>query len=398
MQCPFCQNDMGNAQDKCPRCGRPHAPYVAYYLAQGWNGLKRGAEQETRAAFTEALRVTPPNDKPQLQSYIAYLVQHAQATGAAAPQPTPQAAAARVAVAGVAAAAPPRSATVSAPAPRAQAGPPVAGAAKRALFLNFNEKPVNIVRVMDDARRKQIEFAKSRTQRMWLLALLIPAGLPFICADAYLGYNICTFSLITLVLWGAAIVGFVLLMRNRPTGKEFGPKFDAAHAIFETIKDDLSPKRTLIGWLDLTGPQQSKVVRQATSASGMPVNFYRDEWLRMKLALYDGNMLRVSAVDRIKAQMGRWKRGSSGKRKWKAGRSFTRNEVRVAVTVNQDAYEMLPIRPGQAGKFLVDVRQSDDQRIVLIASTDADIGGGDILQVLRFAYSHLKPRGALAGA
>jgi hypothetical protein len=381
---------MGNAQTSCPRCGRLHAPYVAYYVMQGWNELKRGAEGQARAAFTNALKVTPPTDKPQLQSYIAYLVQQAQATGTAAPQPTPQVAAVEVGVI-----APPRSTTVSAPAPRAQAGQP-SPTAKRALFLNFNEKPMNIVRVMDEAKHKQIEFAKARRQRLWLVALLLPAGLPFVCADVALGYNILTFSLVALVLWGAAMIGFILLARDRPTGREFGPKFDAAHTIFETIKDDLSPRRTLIGWLDLTGPQQpGKVVRQATSSSGMPINHYRDEWLKMKMALYDGNVMRVSALERVKARMGRWKRGRSGKMKWKSGSSQAQNELRVALTVNKEAYEIQPHPIGQTGPFMVNVTQGDG-RILLTASTGGNINGPDVLQVLRLAYDQLKPRGTPA--
>ena len=124
----------------------------------------------------------------------------------------------------------------------------------------------------------------------------------------------------------------------------------------------------------------------------MPINYYRDEWLKMKMMLYDGNVMRVSALERVKARMGRWKRGSSGKRKWKSGTAASRNELRLALTVNHDAYEILPLRPSKTGKFTVDVQGSDRDRIVLTASTDSPVEAWDILQVLRFAYDHLKPR------
>jgi hypothetical protein len=264
------------------------------------------------------------------------------------------------------------------------------------LFFNFNERPVNIVRVMDDAKRQQAEYAKTRSRRMRLVALLVPAGLLFICADVALGYNICTFSLVALVLWAAALIGFIVLRRNRPSDKEFGPVFDSARAIFETLKDDLSPKRTLIGWLDLTGTQQpGKIAQQHTSSTGMPIAYYRDEWLRMKLPLYDGNVMRVSAIERAKARLGKWKTGRvSGRRKWKEGGTvWARRELRVAVTVNRDAYETLPIQPAsQVGKYVVAASQSDDGRIVLTATADQSVSSGDILQVLRFVYDHLKPR------
>ena len=391
MKCPFCQNEMGDAPDACPHCQRRHAPQVAQFIAQGWNALQGGAEGEARAAFTQALQATPPNDKEQVESYVAHFFEQAKAppaTAPAAPPPaqpqlhTPPA--------------PPQAATVAAPAPRPQAHRPAAGAAQRGLFFNFNERPANIVRVMDDAKRQQAEYAKARQQRMWLVALLVPAGLPFICADVALGYNICTFSLVSMVLWGAAVAGFILLRRSPPSGKEFGPAFDSARTIFETLKDDLSPKRTLIGWLDLTGTQQpSKIARQHVNAFGMPVAFYRDEWLRMKMPLYDGNVMRVTAIERAKAKLGRWKTGRiSGKRKWKPGGTvWARRELRVAVTVNRDIYETLPIQPAsQAGKYVVAASQSDDGRIVLTATADQSVSSGDILQVLRFVYDHLKPR------
>jgi hypothetical protein len=400
MKCPFCQNEMGDAVDACPRCHRRHSPQVARYIAQGWNALLGGAEEEARAAFTQALQATPQNDKQQIQSYVAYLFTQAKAppaTAAASVQPQPHPRARRQAQPT------PRAATVSAPAPRPQASQPSARAARRGLFFNFNERPLNIVRVMDDAKRQQAEYAKRYTQRKWLVALLLPVGLPFVCADVTLGYNICTFSLVALVLWGAALVGFIVLRRSRPIGQEFGPGFDSARTIFETLKDDLSPKSTLVGWLDLTGTQQaSKIARQHTSTSGMPIAYYRDEWLRMKMPLYDGNVLRVTAIERAKARLGKWKTGRiSHKRKWKPGGTvWARRELRVAVTVNRDVYEtVLPIQPAsQVGRYVVGTSQNDEGSIVLTATSDQSVSGGDILQVLRFVYDHLKPRQTPAAA
>jgi hypothetical protein len=489
---------MGNAQNACPRCGRKHSPYAAYYIQKGWHDLERGAEGESRAAFTEAMRVTPSNDKSQLANYIAYLTQQAQARRQAAPVApvqAPQPAAPRpaavkppassgapvvAAAAGAAiapqlkpavqpATAPPRAqaAAASAPVPRAEPAGSAEPTARRGLFFDFNEKPGNIVHVMDDAKRRQMEYVRSRGQRLWIVPLLLLAGLPFVYLDALLGYNFLTFSLVALVLWGAAvaalvrlmrdrslefktdldakprapnsgcgivfavvfvgiwvvviggmlvtvlslispaliataivfvavIVSVILLMRSQPSNKQFGRKFDEARLIFETIKDDISPKRTLMGWLDLTGPQQSKLVRQNTSSSGMPINYYRDEWLKMKVVLYDGNVMRVTALERIKARMGRWKRNARGKTKWKAGKALSRNELRVALTVNREAYAVLPLRSSQVGNVLVDVQEASDERIVLSALADTAMGAQDILQVLRFAYDHLKPRQATA--
>ncbi len=397
MKCPFCQNEMGKATNACPRCHRRHSLQVARYILQGWNALQSGREEEARAAFTEALQATPQNDKAQIQSYVAYLFTQAKAPPAAAAPVQPQS---QPATQEQAQPAPPKAATVSAPRPRA--AHPSAHAAQRGLFLNFNERPANIVRVMDDAKRQQAEYAQKRNRWKWLVAALVPAGLPFICADVTFGYNVCTFSLVALVLWGAAVVGVIVLRRNRPTGQDFGPGFDTAHAIFETLKDDLSPKSTLVGWLDLTGTQQTgKIARQHSSASGMPIAYYRDEWLRMKMPLYDGNVLRVSAIERAKARLGKWKTGRiSGKRKWKPGGTvWARRELRVAVTVNRDVYETLPIQPAsQVGRYAVGTSQNDEGSVVLSATTDQSVSSDDILQVLRFVYDHLKPRQTPAAA
>ncbi len=357
--------------------------------------------------------------------------------------------------------------TVSAPLPRAEPGQPSPSTSGRALFLDFNEKPANIVQVMDQAKHQQGEFVTSFRQRLRVLLLLLPAGLPFVLLDWLLGNNLVTFSLVAYVLWGAALLGWIVLRREspsrrqekprapigvlfgrvfgliwalifaciflgatglfsflagnlllvvglvlagvafaglvtlwrrQPSGEAFGARFDAAHTIFETLKDDLAPKRTLLGWLDLSGAQQpGKVVREKTSSSGIPIKYYRDEWLRIRMPLYDGNLLRVSAVERVKARLGRWKRSRSGKSKWKAGGApQARNELRVAVALNTAAYQVAPIQGGRVGKFLVEVPQSDDGRLELRASTDAAIDGWDILRLLRFAYDHVQPRGVPA--
>jgi len=67
---------------------------------------------------------------------------------------------------------------------------------------------------MDEAKRQQTEYARARGQRIWIVPLLL-LPLPFIYLDAITGYNFLTFSLVALVLWGAAIVSFIRFMRDR---------------------------------------------------------------------------------------------------------------------------------------------------------------------------------------
>ncbi len=451
MRCPFCQAEIGEADTACPRCRRPHAPQVGRCLQQAWGALQQGQQASARAAFDEALKATPPGDQPQVGAYIAYLARVAQTPAALqppSPGPTPTALQPPSPGQPQAAAAPvaqpvPSAGTLSTwfrfpwflllvvcgmlflcvlPSSgqraavivpifvliwvaalvaifvhlRRTSGRPQVGS-PRALFLHFNERPANIVQVMDEARRREAEFARARRQRMVVIALLVPAGLVFILADLALGYNLFTFSLVALALWGAALVGFVVLRRDRPAGREFGPRYEATRTVFATIRDDVAPKRTLLGWLDLTGPQPGKVIREGTSASGAPIKVYRDEWLRMKLVLYDGNVLRVLALERIKARLGRWKRGISGKRKWREGKTFSRHELRVSLTVNPQAYTIEAQPVAEAGKLLVAVTRQDG-RLLLTAESDAAFAGEDVLRALRLAYGQLRPRAPLATA
>ncbi len=363
----------------------------------------------------------------------------------------------------------PQAETVAAPLPLSPPGQQPTAAAGRALFLSFNEKPVNILGVMDEAKRRQGEFFQSYQQRLRILLLLLPAGLLFLLLDWGVNRSFRAFTLVACVLWGAALVGWLVLRRaslvareekpkapggvvfgrvflvfwfllvaaivlwsvglfsflarnpllalavvlavvalvglrqlwrHPPTGEAFGTRFDEARTLFETLKDDLAPKRTLLGWLDLTSAQQpGKVVRESTSGSGALVKVYRDEWLRIKMPLYDGNLMRVSAVERVKAKLGRWKRNVRGKYKWKPARKpLVRHELRVSFAVNAAAYQVLPFEGGQVGKFAVAAPQIDSSRLALVASTQDQVGAWDILRLLRFAYDHIQPLQATGSA
>jgi len=114
--------------------------------------------------------------------------------------------------------------TVSAPLPRAEPGQPSPSTSGRALFLDFNEKPANIVQVMDQAKHQQGEFVTSFRQRLRVLLLLLPAGLPFVLLDWLLGNNLVTFSLVAYVLWGAALLGWIVLRRESPSRRQEKPR------------------------------------------------------------------------------------------------------------------------------------------------------------------------------
>ena len=283
--------------------------------------------------------------------------------------------------------------------PPAQRPRPDAKSGARALFMDFNQPPPEIVRVMDETLQKVEAFKTRRRRQLLLLWLLFPVGGLFVCADALLGYNICTFSLVALTIWLGAIFGLILTRRQ---GKitPFGARFDLARTIFDTLKDDVSPKRTLVGWLDLTGAQQqSKQIRQKTSVSGRSVIYYRDEWLRLKASLYDGNVLRLSAIDRVKARQGFWKRGRSGKRKYRSGSSESEYQLEFSISIDPSKYQVLPFdNLGQAiphSRFIIQQAEAVDGRVMVNASTATNqFDAWDILNALRFGYEHVQAQQA----
>lgn len=260
--------------------------------------------------------------------------------------------------------------------------------------MDFNQSPREIVRVMAEAEQNAQGFNKQRKRWLRLLWLLFPAGLPFLCADLILGYNVLTFSLVAMTLWIGAMVGLILVRRQgRPPN--FGPQFSLARTIFETIKDDVSPKRTLIGWLDLTGAEQeSKATRRKTSQSGQPIVYYRDEWLRLKTGLYDGNMLRLSLIEQVKARQGFWKRSRvSGKNKWRSGSSQRQYQLEFSISVSPGAYQIRPIdlkASIPSSRFSLEQAQAGDGRIALKAITVNSFDAWDVLNALRFGYDHLQ--------
>jgi hypothetical protein len=204
-----------------------------------------------------------------------------------------------------------------------------------------------------------------------------------------------------IVFFFVLVILYITLWRQRSRGIDFGPKFPVARGIFETLKDDVSPKRTFTGWLDLTGAQQpGKLFREKTSQSGMPVAYYRDEWLRLKATLYDGSLLRLSAVERSKARLGRWKRGMSGKTKWKPGGLVQVREVLSLVvvpnpTTHQLSSEIPTIHPEsslQIGNYYIESLQAQDGRLVCDAVSYNPVDAWDLLQVMKYVHGYISPR------
>ena len=268
-----------------------------------------------------------------------------------------------------------------------------------AIYLSLNDKPAAILRGMDEilARRDQ---SQQTVQRRRLIPLwLFLAGFPFLLIDllfTLFGYTMCLFSFVALVCWIAA--GVVFISNRRSQQPKLSPGFMTARQVLYTLRDDVDPRRTFFGHLDLTGTQKpEKVAREAANALGLVTQVYRDEWLSLKTRLCDGNILRLSMVQRDKIRKGYWKRSRvSGKNKFKPPKpKGSLQELNVRITINPQIYEsyvLHSVREGmRIGAYTIEQVRAGEGSLSLVAnSMDHQVNADDLLAVLRNTYDMLK--------
>ncbi len=105
------------------------------------------------------------------------------------------------------------------------------------------------------------------------------------------------------VFWALAAIAGVVLLLNRPRFPQ--EQLEPVRQILYTLRDDTGRKGWVAGWLDMSGPQQkTKQTRTARSAGGKMKVYYRDPWFRARFKLVDGNVLRLSLIDKVKTKAG----------------------------------------------------------------------------------------------
>jgi hypothetical protein len=267
------------------------------------------------------------------------------------------------------------------------------------LFLSINDNPRDIVSALDDLTARRAETQIVYQQRAWLPGVLALVGVFFCGLDFVLGYRGSFFVLLGAGLLIVALATWIALRRRR-AGRPLSPHFATARDVFYTLRDDVAPKKFFFGHVDLTGTQQdTKVARTATNALGRQVSFYRDEWLSLKTKLYDGNMLRVSAQQRMKIRDSYWKRSASGKMKMKS--ALVKDDVQmlsVRLSVNPQVYNIVPqtLKHNiQIGRYTIDQWQNDGGILSVVAHARVQtIEAVDILSVLRLLYDQLQRKTA----
>lgn len=252
------------------------------------------------------------------------------------------------------------------------------------LYLTLNENPRVILDVMSNVE-EQAKATRGGWNKGCLMAIiLLVAGLPFFFLDMVMGYGCLTFSLVGGILWVAAfIVGLRVLMTGR--AKVDSPQYSAARTILETLKDDIGKKGRLTGWLDLTGPRQkSKIFRRGRTRSGKSKIYYRDPWLQAKAKLVDGNLLRLTLMEQLKVKKG-----------YVAARE---QRLKARIVVNQDLYRIRAFSQEEIQTQLPPARLDVQGGIINLAyaTTERKVNPWDVLNSLKYLYSHLEPKAELS--
>lgn len=271
------------------------------------------------------------------------------------------------------------------------------------VYISIADKPDSILRGMDKFIAEVQKTESAGDKWRWVPMLIFFAGLGLAGVDGFLsllGYTSFIFSAGTLGLWTAAFI----LARNlrKSDSHDFSPRYYGTKEILHTLRDDLKPGATFLGHLDLTGPMlQTKVARETTDTQNRVTQHFRDPWLSLKAKLYDGNVLRLTAVQKSKKRKPYWKRSRiSGKSKLKPEKfKGSEQELKVRIVVNPQVYEIVPnqqfARGQNIGKYTVAELNTEGGMINILAQSPfEEVEQEHILNFLKSAYSLLQRKAA----
>jgi hypothetical protein len=214
------------------------------------------------------------------------------------------------------------------------------------------------------------------------------------------GYTSIVFTAGGILLWVAA---FIMARGLRKSDShDFSPRYTGTKQILYTLRDDLKPESTFLGHLDLTGAMlDTKVARETKDTQDRTTQHFRDEWLALKAKLYDGNILRVSAIQKSKKRKSYWKRSRiSGKMKMKPEKyKGSQQYLKVRIAVNPELYQIVPnteFRQGaNIGKYTIAQLNTEGGIIDVTANSPfEEVESEHILGFLHSAYSLLQRKAA----
>jgi hypothetical protein len=254
--------------------------------------------------------------------------------------------------------------------------------ARKGIYVEMAHHPQVVLDAMEE-----VELAVSRAEvqqkllRILPIALMILGFLGFVLgillSARSFGNSIC----LAFAAFPLLFVGFILLAvlgrRRNPMLREH---FEAARQILYTLRDDTGAKGRVVGWLDLSGPQQKeKEARTARSGGGKQKVYYRDPWFKVKFKLADGNLLRLTLEDKIKTKAGSIVGHQS--------------QFGAKLVVNPDLYRLGEVPARAIPVTDASLSHEDGVFVVKAASQAADLTAQQVLETLKAVYSHLVPMG-----
>ena len=271
------------------------------------------------------------------------------------------------------------------------------------VYVSLADRPETIMHGMDKFVTDVQKTESAGDKWRWIPLLIFFAGAGLICIDLFidlLGYFSFIFTLGGVGLWIAAIALAVGLRKS--DSKDFSPRYEGLKQILHTLRDDLKPQTTFLGHLDLTGATlPTKVARSAKDTQDRTTQYFRDEWLALKAKLYDGNILRVSAIQRTKQRQPYWKRSRiSGKMKMKPAKlKGSEQQIKLRIAVNPEIYTIVTNREFRQGmnigKYTVTQVSTDGGIIDVVGSSPfEEVESEHILGFIHSAYSLLQRKAA----
>ncbi|MGE5775079.1 MAG: hypothetical protein ACM33V_02605, partial [Chloroflexota bacterium] len=224
------------------------------------------------------------------------------------------------------------------------------------VYISIADGPDAVIQGMDRFVTQVQKTESAGDKWRWVPLVIFFVGVGLMAIDGLvllLGYTSFIFTFGGIALWIAALVMARSLRKS--DSSDFSPRYTTAKQILYTLRDDLKPQSTFLGHLDLTGAMlPSKVARETKDPRDRTTQYFRDEWLALKAKLYDGNILRLSAVQKSKQRKSYWKRSSiSGKMKMKPEK-FKGSEqyLKIRIAVNPEVYKIVPNKQFRQGANL----------------------------------------------
>jgi hypothetical protein len=287
---------------------------------------------------------------------------------------------------------------------RKKTPPPAAGKKDYTpVYLSIADDPDAVIQGMDKFVTEVQKTESAGDKWRWVPMMIFFGGLGSMGIDGVLlmlGYTSFVFTAGGILLWMAALV----MARNlhKSDSHDFSPRYTGTKQILYTLRDDLKPESTFLGHLDLTGAMlPTKVARATKDTQDRTTEHFRDEWLALKAKLYDGNILRVSAIQKSKKRKSYWKRSRiSGKMKMKPEKyKGSEQYLKVRIAVNPEIYQIVPskeFRQGiNIGKYTIAQLTTEGGIIDVTANSPfEEVESEHILNFLHCTYSLLQRKAA----